>query len=99
MAGGVGGAEAEDDVVLGDGDGDGRGVVIGDGLDVGPGGSVGVAGDDFVGGVGGETFGRGPGELGVVVEVAGEDMDVLRRAGARARVARVAALRRATLAT
>ena len=77
VSGGVDGADAEDDVVFRDGELDGGAW---NGLHQGPGGGVGGAPEDFVGGVGGGA-GRGfPGEFGVVVEGVGEDFDVLRLA-------------------
>ncbi len=79
VAGGVDRADAEDDVVLGDGELEVWAVPALSA--VGPGGLVGGAPDDLVGGAGGSADGRLPGELGVVVEGRGEDVDVLRRAG------------------
>ena len=79
MAGGVDGADAEDDVVLGDGDRDGGDVAGGD--DAGPVGLVGVAVDDLEGGAGGEACGFFPAEDGAGVVGRIEDGDLLRLAG------------------
>src|ERR1035437_676767 len=88
MGGGVDGADAEDYVVLREGDGDGNGRrrgggggcgLVWDGLEVGPCGCGGVAPDDLVRRGGGQAGGRLPCERGVVVHVGGEDADVLRR--------------------
>ena len=79
VAGGVDGADTEDDVVFGDGELEGEGGAGGG--ERGPGGLVGGTLDDLVGGGGGCAGWGLPGELGVVVEGGGEDGDVLRDAG------------------
>ena len=51
------------------------------GLESGPGGGFGGAVEDLVGGAGGSSGGGSPSELGVVIQGAGEDADVLGLAG------------------
>ena len=77
MAGRVHRADAEDDVVLGDGELEAEGGAGARGRR--PEGLVGGAPDDLIGGSGGCASGGLPCELSVVVERGGEDMDVLRR--------------------
>src|SRR5271156_2193720 len=79
VSGGIDGADAEDDVVLGDRQGGGGCVADGD--EGGPVGLVGVAVDDLEGGVGGEAHGFLPAENGAGVVGRIEDGDLLRLAG------------------
>src|SRR5882762_9158689 len=79
VAGSVDGADAEDNVVFGDGNGDGGDVPGGD--DAGPVGLVGVAIDDLESGAGGEASGLLPAEGGSGVIGGIEDGDLLRLAG------------------